>query len=533
MKRFISALIIAAVLVVLTAIPVSAASLGISPSKIDIEVPGGGSTPVNFQVHYFTGELSVSLVDIPLEVEPTVFHITSSPEDIVVTFRDNTLNPQEYDGYVRFLSTGNATVGLAVNIIARVTVELSANIVEKPTPPPPVGRPPTYYTKTDLFGVEERFRIDSDGEILKTIEATTEDGMLTMTIPEGTIALGEDGKRLKSLQVAVDESPPKPPEDAHVIGLAYDFGPDGATFDPPLTLEYTYDPEALPEGVAGLVLAYYDEETGEWVELPCTVDPVTHTITASVAHFTTFAIIGTVPPVPPPPPVPPAPARFTIRSLGVSPSEVAPSEEVNISVLVANTGGKSGSYQVTLVINDLVEATKEVTVRAGLSKEVTFSVTREEADSYTVSVDGLSGSFAVVAPEAEVVPPEPAAFSLSSLAVEPTGVKPGEAVTVSIVVANTGGESGSYTVVLKIDGVKEAELSSPIAAGESLDVTFSVTREDPGDYTVDVDGLSGSFTVLLPIEPPGVNWALIGSIIGGVIVVGLGVFFWWRRRRAY
>ncbi|GAI93180.1 unnamed protein product, partial [marine sediment metagenome] len=113
--------------------------------------------------------------------------------------------------------------------------------------------PPTYYTETNLFGTEESFRIDSDGEILKTIEATTEDGMLTMTIPEGTIALGEDGKRLKSLQVAVNESPPEPPEDAHIIGLAYDFGPAGATFDPPLTLEYTYDTEALPEGVAWLV----------------------------------------------------------------------------------------------------------------------------------------------------------------------------------------------------------------------------------------------------------------------------------------
>ncbi|GAH66512.1 unnamed protein product, partial [marine sediment metagenome] len=262
-----------------------------------------------------------------------------------------------------------------------------------------------------------------------TIQATSEDEMLTMTIPEGTIALGEDGKRLKSLQVAVNESPPEPPEDAHVIGLAYDFDPAGATFDPPLTLEYTYDPEALPEGVAWLVLAYYDEETGEWVELPCTVDPVTHTITASVAHFTTFAIIGTVPPVPPPPP--PAPARFTISSLGISPSELPAGEEVTISVLVANTGGESGSYQVTLVINDLVEATKEVTVRAGLSKEVTFSVTKEEAGDYTVAVDGLSDSFTVVS---VVVPPEPAAFSVAYLSFSPLEVEPGEAVTITVLV---------------------------------------------------------------------------------------------------
>ncbi|GAI80119.1 unnamed protein product, partial [marine sediment metagenome] len=208
MKRFIGVLIVAIALMAFMAIPASAASLGISPSKIEVDVPSGGSTPVNFQVHYFSGELHVSLVDIPLEVEPTVFHITSSPEDIVVTFRDNTFDPQEYNGYVRFLSTGNATVGLAVNIAARVTVELSANIVEKPTPPPPTGGgggAPTYYTDTNLFGTEKSFRISRTGEILKTIEATSEDGMFAITIPKGTIALDKDGKRLKGLEAAVDE----------------------------------------------------------------------------------------------------------------------------------------------------------------------------------------------------------------------------------------------------------------------------------------------------------------------------------------
>ncbi|MBA7619254.1 hypothetical protein ES703_26591 [subsurface metagenome] len=103
-----------------------------------------------------------------------------------------------------------------------------------------------------------------------------------------------------------------------------------------------------------------------------------------------------------------------------------------------------------------------------------------------------------------------------------------------MLVANTGGESGSYTVVLKIDGVKEAEETVTIAAGESQEVSFSVTREDPGDYTVDVDGLSDSFTVVLLVEPPGINWALIGGIIGGLIVVaGLLYYFLVFRRRAY
>jgi len=396
--------------------------------------------------------------------------------------------------------------------------------------------PTYYYIQTNLFGVEKSYRIESDGELLQTIEATSADGNLTITIPKDTVALDEDGKWLKTLEAAVDESPPDPPKDAYIIGLAYDFTPDGATFDPAITLNWSYDPETLPEGAAeeDLFIAYYDEDAGKWVELDCVVDTENNTITASVAHFTTFAIIGTVTP-----PAPPAPAAFSVSSLSVLPAEVEPGETVTITVLVANTGGEAGSYQVTLVINDLVEATKEVTVRAGLSKEVTFSVTKEEAGSYAVTVDGRSGSFTVVT---VVVPPEPAAFSVSYLSVSPRrGVEPGELVTITVLVANTGGESGSSTVVLKIDGVKEADVTVTIAAGESQDVTFSVTREEAGSYAVTVDGLSGSFTVVAPPEEeeeevptkPGINWPLIGGIIGGVIVVGLGVFFWMRRRRAY
>jgi len=194
---------------------------------------------------------------------------------------------------------------------------------------------------------------------------------------------------------------------------------------------------------------------------------------------------------------------------------------------VANTGGESGSCKVTLKIDGVVEATKEVTVNAGFSKEVTFSVTKEEAGSYSVVVDGLTGSF-TVAPV--VVPPEPAVFSVSSLSVLPAEVEPDETVTITVLVANAGGESGSYTVVLKIDGVKEAEETVTIAAGESQDVSFSVTKEEAGSYTVAVDGLSGSFTVVPVVAPSRINWPLIGGVIGGVIVVGLLIFFWMRRR---
>ena len=391
------------------------------------------------------------------------------------------------------------------------------------TPAPPPPPPPTI--ETELFGIEGSFPISDEGEILEEIVATSEDEYVTITIEAGTIALDIEGEPLETLTAAVEPSPPEPPEGVYLIG-AYDFGPDGATFDPPITLTWSYDPETLPEGM-DLVIAYYDEINDEWVWVPCEVDTENNIITASVAHFTTFAIIA-VPPVV----VPPAPAAFSVSSLSIQPAEVEPAEVVTIAVSVANTGGESGSYTVVLKIDGVKESEKTVTIAAGGSETVTFSVTKEEADSYTVTVDGLSGSF-TVAPV--VVPPEPAAFSVSYLSVSPRlEVEPGETVAITVLVANTGGKSGSYTVVLKIDGVKEAEETVTVAAGESQDVSFSVTREEAGTYSVDVSGLTGSFTVKEEVVPKPITWWVWLTVGLGVVVIGglLAYFLWWRRRIA-
>ena len=45
-----------------------------------------------------------------------------------------------------------------------------------------------------------------------------------------------------------------------------------------------------------------------------------------------------------------------------------------------------------------------------------------------------------------------------------------------------------------------------------------------------MDELSGSFTVVTPPAPLGVNWSMVGGIIGGVIVVALLIFLFVQRR---
>ena len=407
-------------------------------------------------------------------------------------------------------------------------LNLTATITAPPLPPGGGGGglPPTYdEIEGILFGTASTFRIGADCSLIDRIRATSDDGNLTFTIPAGTILRDEDEDCLEELQIEVDEDPECPPlEDEHIIGLPYSFEPSGATFDPAFEVIWSYDEVDIPEGVAeeDLRLAYCDEDIGEWVVIDEPPDIEDNEITFDMEHFTTYAIIAFT--------VPPEPAAFTPSSLTISPSEVDIDETVNISISVANTGGQAGSYTVTLKIDGVVEEAKEVTVAAGASTGVAFTTSQGEAGTYSVDVNGLTGSFTVM----EEVVPLPPTFTPSSLRVSPDQADIGETVTISISVANTGGEAGSYTVTLKIDGVVEETKEVTVDAGASTGVNFTTSRDEAGTYSVDVNGLTGSFTVKEEvIPPPPTNWPLIGGIIGGVIVVGLLIYFFAFRRRGY
>ncbi|MBA7680764.1 hypothetical protein ES703_89085 [subsurface metagenome] len=166
---------------------------------------------------------------------------------------------------------------------------------------------------TNLFGTEETCTISGTGLISSTCCVTSSDGTITVCFPAGTIALDRFGDPLSSFTADVDPDPPCPvPEDERVIGLAYDFGPDGATFNPPMEIILNYNPDDIQEGVLeeDLILAFCDETAGVWVPVSAVINTEDNTITAQIGHFTTFAIMGKVievKPVPEPTP-PPAPA---------------------------------------------------------------------------------------------------------------------------------------------------------------------------------------------------------------------------------
>ena len=69
------------------------------------------------------------------------------------------------------------------------------------------------------------------------------------------------------------------------------------------------------------------------------------------------------------------------------PPRLISEEDVTISVLVINTGDLTGTYEVTLKIDNVTVASKDVTLAGGASQTVTFTTAKDAAGVYTIDVE--------------------------------------------------------------------------------------------------------------------------------------------------
>jgi len=265
-----------------------------------------------------------------------------------------------------------------------------------------------------------------------------------------------------------------------------------------------------------VVLNRYDSQLEQWITLPTKrvkEDDSDVYYTATITHFSTFAISGsqTVPAL-----------NFKAADLIISPADAETGQEVIISADITSLSDTAGTYAVTLWIDDTVEAGKDISLEAGETKPVSFTVVRDAEGSYEVRLDRLFSSFSVTKSALA-----PAAFTASDLTISPAKVDTGESVTISVLVTNTGDLTDAYEVTLKIANVVEETKDITLAGGASQKVTFTTAKGLAGTYTVNINGLSGTFTVTTVI-----NWWLIGGIIATVIIISITILLIARRRPA-
>jgi len=97
---------------------------------------------------------------------------------------------------------------------------------------------------------------------------------------------------------------------------------------------------------------------------------------------------------PAPTPAPP-PAEFELTSLHIEPEETAVDETVNITVVVENIGGSEGIYTAILTVDGGPVDAKEVSITAGSSEVITFSLVEDTPDTYEIGIGGLKSTLTV------------------------------------------------------------------------------------------------------------------------------------------
>ncbi len=111
----------------------------------------------------------------------------------------------------------------------------------------------------------------------------------SVNIPAGAVS----GSAAVTVTVASAPSPPVAPAGYTIVG-SYEFTVNGSgyTFSSPVTLTFTFDPSLIPAGTTPAVY-YYDGTTSQWVLVTGgAVNYTNDTITVTVSHFTTFAVMA-------------------------------------------------------------------------------------------------------------------------------------------------------------------------------------------------------------------------------------------------
>lgn len=145
-------------------------------------------------------------------------------------------------------------------------------------------------------------------------------------------------------------------------------------------------------------------------------------------------------------------------------------------------------------------------------------------------VHGVVSHFTPFAVLAKLVEPAPASFQVTKLVVVPARVQPGEAVTATVEVANIGGKSGEYSLVLRVDGEFRETKVLTLAPGAVERVSFILSGYAPGLHGIEIAGLVGRFEVVEEAAKVTKWWWLIAVIL--CVAVVLAVYLVTRRRSA-
>ena len=253
-------------------------------------------------------------------------------------------------GYTLKASTGffiTVTSNL-FNITGTTSIPVvTTPVVTSPVITPPVVTTPVtettpawlQVTVTGLIVNSPPVLIDQGGYIHGNYELTSKDGTITLNLPENNGCWNSAGQVLTSINAGITTAPPATTNDDAMV-LAYTFGPDGANFNPALTLTLKYDPAITTAKVLENSLYAEGYDGTQWQRIDGVINKAQKTITIQISHFSTYAVMGKVMP-PPPVTAIAAPATTNAINEAVSLSVSVPEIDLSSSSPVATIDASS------------------------------------------------------------------------------------------------------------------------------------------------------------------------------------------------
>ncbi|MEM1509138.1 MAG: CARDB domain-containing protein [Thermofilaceae archaeon] len=206
-------------------------------------------------------------------------------------------------------------------------------------------------------------------------------------------------------------------------------------------------------------------------------------------------------------------------------TSLKPGEQAKVDILYSNTGNSIGAVNVTLYADNVALKSWLIAPKPGEEGTLTYYLSFNSEGPHIVKVG--DNMFTVTVSTTA----QPARFEASELSISPTSLKTNEKASISVKIKNAGGESGSYDVVLKINEQHASTKTVNLGPGESTTITFHYTPTSEGTYNIEVNGLSGTFTVTKVEEPStlmgGIQWQYIAIIAA---VAAVAVFLLIRRK---
>jgi len=218
-------------------------------------------------------------------------------------FRLDLSNMQLSDDFMRFPDRRSWYIFLArMSVLLVAAGALLAYGLSRALPGPSVLPPAAIVTPGPELSATLSSGPDATGVLTEDVQVVSDDGLAVLTLPRGTKVLDAQGQPLAAITVTARRLPFR--DDVAWVGEAYEFGPAGATLDPPAPLAISYDPRA------NYPFAYEDIDTtvvymaylgGNGPVRPALarVEGKTASITAKIDHLGAFVLFCDVfrPPV--------------------------------------------------------------------------------------------------------------------------------------------------------------------------------------------------------------------------------------------